>query len=154
MGTANKNSNPRRGNAQAPERLQAPWYVHVYVWTFMIALGVSPAVYVLRAGESMQFREALCALAGVLLIQNLLWIAQRRCSSEDLSYWEGLLVAAASMTTGIAPISLLLSFCVLLFTVAASFVFALLHDGSHPLRHASFRFGKLIVAIHRRRLYR
>ena len=154
MGTANKNSNPRRENTQPPEKLQAPWFVHVYVWIFMIVLGVSPALYVLGTVESMQLSETSGALGGVLLIQVLLWIAQRRCSSEDLSYWEGLLVAAASMTTGIAPITLVLSFGVLLFTVAISFVFALIPDGTHPLHHASIRYSKLIIAIHRHRLYR
>lgn len=154
MGTANKKSNQRSGNTQAPEKLQAPWYVHVYVWIFMITLGVSPVLYVLGTRENVQSSEVLGALAVVLLIQNLLWIAQRRCSSEDLSYWEGLLAAAASMRTGIAPLSLVLSFCVLLFTVAASFVFALTHDGAQPMRHASIRFSRLIIAIHRRRLYR
>jgi len=48
----------------------------------------------------------------------------------------------------------MLSFCVLLFTVGASFVFALTHDGRHPMHHASIRFTILIIAIHRRRLYR
>lgn len=155
MGAANKNSNRRSRNTQVREKLQAPWYVHVYVWTFMITLGVSPALYVvLGTRESVQSGDVLGALAVAQLIQTLLWIAQRRCSSEDLSYWEGLLAAAASMTTGIAPLSLLLSFCVLLFTVAASFVFALTHDGAQPTRHSSIRFSRLIIAIHRRRLYR
>lgn len=154
MSTANKNSNQRRRSTQAQTKMQAPWHIHVYVWIFMITLGVSPVLYVLGTRESMQTGEALGALAIVLLIQNLLWIAQRRCSSEDLSYWEGLLAAAASMTTGIPPISLVLSFCVLLLTVAVSIVFALTHDGTHPMRHASIRFSKLIIAIHKRRLYR
>jgi hypothetical protein len=145
MGTANKNPQTK---------LQAPWNVHFYVWIFMIVLGVSPALYVLGTKESIQFTEALGAIAGVMLIQNLLWIAQRRCSSDDLSYWEGLLVAAASMTSGILPITLALSFCMLLFTVAASLVFALTHDRTDPMGDASIRFRKLIIAIHRRRLYR
>jgi hypothetical protein len=136
------------------EKLQAPWFVHVYVWIFMITLSVSPVLCVLDTRAGIPSSEAWSALVAVLLIQNLIWIAQRRCSSEDLTYWEGLLAAAASMTTGIAPLTLVLSFGVLLFTVGASFVFALTHDGTHPLYHASIRFTRLIIAIHRRRLYR
>ena len=154
MSTANKNPNGRIGNDPAQAKLRAPWYVHAYVWIFMTALGVSPVLYILGTRETTQLSEALGALAVVLLIQSLIWVAQWRCSSKDLSYWEGLLVAAASMTTGTAPISLMLSFCVLLFTVAASFVFALMHDSKHPMHTASIRFSKLIIAIHRRRLYR
>ena len=149
MDTENKNANGRRA-----EPLVAPWLVHLYVWIFMITLSVSPVLYLLGTRESIQSDDTLSALAGVLLIQSLLWIAQRLCSSADLSYWDGLLAAAASMRTGIPPLSLALSFCVLLFTVAASFVFVLTHDGTHPLRHAWIRYSKLIVAIHRRRLYR
>ncbi len=125
MSMANKSSNQRSGNARVREKLQAPWFVHVYVWTFMITLSVSPVLCVLDTQEGIPSSEAWSALAAVLLIQNLIWIAQRRCSSEDLTYWEGLLAAAASMTTGIAPLTLMLSFCVLLFTVGASLVFAL-----------------------------
>lgn len=153
MGTANKNSNPRKGTSAAQTKLEVPWYVHANVWIFMIVLGVSPALYVLTTQESMRWNDALGALAGVLLIQYLIWIAQRRCSSEDLTYWEGLLIVAVSTTTGIAPITLVLSFCVLLFTVAASFVFALTHDGTNALRHAQIRFGRLIIAIYRGRLF-
>jgi hypothetical protein len=154
VSTANKNSNQRNSSNSAQERLQAPWFVHVNVWIFMIVFGVSPVLCVLGAQGSMQPGEAFGALAVVLLIQSLLWMAQRLCSSQDLSYWEGLLAAAAAMTSGIAPITLVLSFCILLFTVVASCAFALTHDGRDPLRHASIRFRRLIIAIHQRRLYR
>jgi uncharacterized membrane protein YvlD (DUF360 family) len=94
-------------------------------------------------------------LLTVVLIQGALWIVQRRCSSEDLSYWDGLLVAAAAcITTGCGPVFLILAFPVLLLTVAASFLFALMHDENRLSRHASIRFSKLIIGIHKRRLYR
>jgi len=38
----------------------------------------------------------------------------------------------------------------LLLTVAISFLFAVTHDGSHPLRHAQLCYGRLIIAIYRR----
>jgi hypothetical protein len=121
-------------------------------------LGILPVgtfnYFAQRLGVPLDIDQALGVIAGVFLIQNLLWVAQRRCSSEDLSYWEGLLIAAASTTTGFAPVSLALSFCVLLFTVCGSFVFALTHDGTRAARHAGIRFGKLVIAIYRLRLYR
>lgn len=120
----------------------------------MIALGVSPVLYVLGTQESRQPNDTVYALVAVFLIQALLWVAQRRCSCEDLTYWEGLLVTSAAMTTGIAPISLLLSCGALLLTVAASLVFALTHDSNNLMADASVRFRKLIIAIHRHRLYR
>jgi hypothetical protein len=154
MSMANNSSKQRSGSVQVREKLQAPWFVHVYVWAFMITLGVSPVLCVLDTREGIAPSDAWIALAAVLLIQNLIWLAQRRCSGEDLTFWEGLLVAAASMTTGIVPLTLALSFGMLLFTVGASFVFALAHDRRDPLHHASIRFAILIIAIHKRRLYR
>jgi hypothetical protein len=153
VSSANRESEPRDGK-KGEGRLQAPWFVHVNVWIFMTAFGLSPALYVLLVRESIRVGDALAALFGILLIQNLLWIAQRRCSRDDLTYWEGLLVVSAATTTGIMPVTLVLSSCVLLFTVAASFVFALTHDRTHPLRDASIRFARLVIAIYRRRLYR
>lgn len=140
-------------NKKPLARLQAPWNAHLYVWIFMIVLGVSPALCVLGPEEIIHPIDAVGAIIAVVLMQNLMWIAQRRCSSEDLTYWEGLLVAATSMTTGIMPITFALAFCMLMFTVAASFVYALMHDGMDARRHASIRYSRLIIAIHRRRLY-
>lgn len=154
MGDVNKNSDQRGQSNPASAKLVVPWYVHAYVWTFMIAFGLSPVLSVLVTPEGMQPGDILDVLAAVLLIQSFIWMAQRRCSSQDLSYWDGLLIVAASMRTGIGPISLVLSFPVLLFTVGASFVFALSHDARDPLHHAVIRYGNLIVAIHRRRLCR
>jgi predicted nucleic acid-binding protein len=50
--------------------------------------------------------NGLESLVIIALVQAALWMTQRRCSSEDLSYWDGLLVAAASVTTGKDLISL------------------------------------------------
>jgi hypothetical protein len=138
---------------KAQPKLQAPWFVHLRVWIFMITLGISPFLYILATRDRIESAEWLEALVAVVLIQGALWIAQRRCASEDLSYWEGLLVAGAAMTTGIGPISLMLSFPVLLLTVAASVLFALIHDADRPRRNAPIRFGKLIIGIHKQRLY-
>jgi hypothetical protein len=138
---------------EAQSKLQAPWFVHLRVWIFMVTLGLSPFLYVWGARDRRDPAEWLDALIAAVLIQAALWMAQRRCASDDLSYWEGLLVAGAAMTTGIGPISLLLSFPVLLLTVVASFLFALVHDVDRPRRNAAIRFGKLIVGIHRQRLY-
>jgi hypothetical protein len=156
MSAADKNSRQRgraKESTDAQSKLQAPWRVHIYVWVFMITLSVSPFMYLLGMRESIGREDWVGALVAVVLIQGALWLAQGRCSSEDLSYWDGLLVAAASTTTGIGPVSLILAFPVLLLTVAASFLFAVMHDGNRPLRHASIRFRKLIIGIHKRRLY-
>jgi hypothetical protein len=148
-----QNGRPPQTNSTSG-RLDAPLRTHFYVWLFMVVLGVSPLLYSLVTREIPGSRDWLDICIAVVLIQWLFWIAHRRCSTEHLTYWEGLLIAAASAETGSYLISLPLSFVVLLYTSVASFVFALLHNPRSAARHAPLRFGKMIVAIHRRRLYR
>jgi hypothetical protein len=153
MSTANRNSCPKGPANPAQSKLLVPWRVHINVWFFMITLSLSPILCLLGSRKSMVGEDWVNAIIVVVLIQWALWIVQRRCSSEDLSYWDGLSVAAASMNTGIGVISLILALPVLFLTVAASLLFALMHDGSTPLLHASLRFCRLIIGIHKLRLY-
>jgi hypothetical protein len=133
---------------EAQSKLQAPWRAHIYVWFFMLTLSMSPLLYFLGPQGFGPVNRADTLIA-IVLIQAALWIAQRRCSSEDLTYWEGLLIVGAAATMKMSPLTLLLAFPVLLLTVAASFLFAVTHDGSNPLRHAQLCYGRLIIAIYR-----
>jgi hypothetical protein len=137
-----------------PVKLDVPWQIHAYVWVFMVTFGLSPLLLVLGPREQVDPANWWYALIAVGLLQSLSWVAQLCCSTRDLTYWEGLLIAAAAVETGIFMISLPLSFVVLLFTVAESFLFALSHDPRSPTRNASLCYGKLIIAMHRSRLWR
>jgi hypothetical protein len=134
------------------DRLEAPVCVHVYVWIFMVTLSVSPVLCLLGACDVFGRREAHLSLLLVGLMQATLYVAQRRCSTEDLSYWEGLLGAAASVTTGRNLISLLRTFPLLCAIVILSVGFALDHDQSSGAHHAGLRFGRLIIWAHKQRL--
>jgi hypothetical protein len=147
---SHEKGSPRDSKA-TPAKLDAPWRIHAYVWVFMVTFGVTPLLYVLVTRDQMSSADWLAACIAVALLQGLLWIAQRRCSSADLTYWEGLLAAAAAVDTGSYLISVTLSFFMLLFIASASFVFALFHDANSPTRHASLCFGKLVVAVYRSR---
>jgi len=140
--------------ASGPERLRAPTCVHLYLWVFMIALSLSPMLYVLAARDGFERNDVVAALALIGLIQAMLYFAQRRCSSQDLLYWEGLLAATASVTTGVNLVSLLRTFFLLLAVVILSVVFAFDHDANSAVRHAQLRFGKLIIWAHKQRLRR
>jgi hypothetical protein len=143
-----------QGNRGSAKPLVAPTCVHVYVWVFMVMLGVSPVLWMLASRDSFERRDVLTALALVAFIQAALFMAQARCSSEDLTYWEGLLAAAASVTTGENLISLARALPLLFAIVVLSVVFALDHDAHSPVRHAQLRFGNLIVWAHKQRLRR
>jgi len=119
----------------------------------MLTSSMSPLLLLCFLGrQSIGLGNWADTFIAIALIQGALWFAQRRCSSEDLSYWEGLLIVGTATTTKISPFTLLLAFPVLLLTVAASFLFAVTHDGNSPLRHAQLCYGRLIIAIYRRRL--
>jgi len=120
----------------------------------MIALSLSPMLYVLAARDGFERNDVVAALALIGLIQAMLYFAQRRCSSQDLLYWEGLLAATASVTTGVNLVSLLRTFFLLLAVVILSVVFAFDHDANSAVRHAQLRFGKLIIWAHKQRLRR
>ena len=143
---------PTRETAKrASQPLKAPACIHLYVWVFMIGLSLSPALALLLTHGSVEHGNGLASLEAIGFLQVVLWMAQRRCSSEDLSYWEGLLVAAASVTTGENLPSLLRTSCLLLAVVIISIMFALDHDHRYVGRHAGLRFGRLIIWLHRQR---
>ncbi len=143
-------SQPSKGS----EPLRVPVYVQVYVWFFMVSLSLSPTLYVLLTQGHLP-REDACdvALMMTAMIQAALWLARQCCSTADLSYWEGLLVAATSVTTGRDPISLFRAFWLLLATVLMSLLFVMDHDATRVERHAALRFGKLIIWLHKQRLW-
>src|SRR6266702_1617654 len=143
----------KRENSKRPSGgLEAPACVQVYVWVFMVTFSVSPALCLLLVHDGIERGNGLESLVIIGLIQAVLWMTQRRCSSEDLSYWDGLLVAAASVTTGGNLISLFRAFCLLFAVVIVSIMFAVDHDERSAARHAGLRFAKLVIWLHRQRL--
>jgi hypothetical protein len=118
----------------------------------MVTFSVSPMLCLLLVHDGIERGNGLESLVIIGLIQAALWTTQRRCSSEDLSYWDGLLVAAASVTTGENLISLCRAFCLLFAVVIVSVLFAVDHDERCAGRHAGLRFGQLVIWLHKQRL--
>ena len=142
----------RENSKRASGRLEAPACVHVYVWVFMVAFSVSQTLCVLLVHNGIERGNGLQSLVIIGLIQAALWMTQRRCTSEDLSYWDGLLVAAASVTTGANLISLCRAFYLLFAVVIVSVLIAVDHDDRCARRHAGLRFGKLVIWLYKQRL--
>jgi hypothetical protein len=118
----------------------------------MVTFSVSPTLCLLLVHDGIERGNGLESLVIIGLIQAALWTTQRRCSSEDLSYWDGLLVAAASVTTGENLISLCRACCLLFAVVIVSVLFAVDHDERCAGRLAGLRFGKLVIWLHKQRL--
>jgi hypothetical protein len=121
----------------------------------MVVFSASPALGLVLTRRGIQSADTLeTALAIIGLIQTALWVTQRCCSTPDLSYWDGLLVAAASVTTGRNLASLLRSLFLLFAVAIVSLVFAVDHDQRRADRHAGLRFANLIICLHKQRLRR
>src|SRR5882724_4251847 len=142
----------RDNSKRASAGLEVPACIHVYVWIFMVTLSVSPTLCLLLVHDGIERGNGLESLVIIGLIQAALWMTQRRCSSEDLSYWDGLLVVAASVTTGVNLMSLFKTSCLLFAVVIVSVLFAVDYDERCARRHAGLRFGKLVVWLYKQRL--
>ena len=81
----------------------------------------------------------------LVLVQLLLWHAQKRCSSERLTYWRGVAVVAACLRTNWIYTDVMLALLILPLTIAAS---ALLAFTSRP----AHRFQRLVHGFYRNRM--
>jgi len=147
-------SDSRRENSkQASRALEVPACIHLYVWVFMVTFSVGPVLCLLLVNGRVERVNGLESVAIIALIQAAFWVTQRRCGSEDLSYWDGLLVTATSVTTGENFASLVRACWLLLAVVIMSFLFAAGHDERRAVSHAGLRFGRLIICLHKQRLW-
>jgi hypothetical protein len=135
-------------------RVKVGFFVHLYAWAFVLALSLWPLVppLLLARHSAVPVNAWLVAIGLIVFIQALFWYVQYRCSSEALSYWEGLLVVTASMMTGWVYSSLIVALPVLAFTFAASFLFAVYAEVRRVPGEAAERFHKLVSRLYRNRM--
>jgi len=98
----------------------------------------------IRAGD-MDEQSWIVLVLELVLVQLLLWHAQKRCSSEKLSYWHGIAVIGACLRTHWIYTDLMLALLVLPLTIAAS---TLLAFSSRP----AYQFQRLVHAFYRNRM--
>ena len=81
----------------------------------------------------------------LVLVQLLLWHAQKRCSSEKLPFWQGMAVIAACLRTHWIYTDVLLALLILplVFTASAALAFT-----ARP----AYRFQLLVHAFYRNRM--
>jgi hypothetical protein len=135
-------------------RVKVGVFVHLYAWGFVLMASLWPLVppLVLARHSVVPSRAWIMAVGFVVFIQAAFWYVQRRCSSEKLSYWDGLLVVTASMMTGWMYSSLIVALPVLAFTFVASFLFAVYADVRRVPGEAAERFRKLVGRLYQNRM--
>jgi hypothetical protein len=130
----------------ASTRLRVPLFAHIYTWLFLLVLSVWPLAVpaLLSRHSAVPSSTWATALAAIALIQIAFWYAQLRCSNQSLSYWNGLLVVAASMSTGWAQMSLIIVLPSLLVVFVASIVLTLYSEIRGAPQEAPLRFQRLL----------
>jgi hypothetical protein len=136
------------------ERVKVGFFVHLYAWTFVLLSSLWPLVppLVLARHSVVPTSTWAVAVGLVVFIQAAFWYVQYRCSSDKLSYWDGLLVVTASMMTGWVYSSLIVTLPVLAFTFVASFLFALYAEIRRAPGEAAERFHNLVVRLYQHRM--
>jgi hypothetical protein len=97
-----------------------------------------------RAGE-MDEQSWIVLVLELVLVQLLLWHAQKRCSNEKLPFWHGVAVIAACIRTNWIYTDVLLAVLILplVFAAAAALAFS---------RQPAYRFQRLVHAFYRNRM--
>lgn len=92
----------------------------------VLAVSFAPLLWTwhsIRDGE-MDPQSWTVLVVQLALVQFLLWHAQKRCSSENLTFWQGVAVVAASIRTHWIYTDVLLALLVLPLMLTASAVLA------------------------------
>jgi hypothetical protein len=97
-----------------------------------------------RAGE-MDEQSWIVLVLELMLVQLLLWHAQKRCSNEKLPFWQGVAVVAACIRTNWIYTDVLLALLILPLVFAASAALAF-------TRQPAYRFQRLVHAFYRNRM--
>ena len=122
--------------------------LHVSVFTRInVALGVllfslAPLLFAagrIRAG-AMRPEQWAVVIGALIGLQLLLFAAQKRCSSEDLPFWRGLLLVGAAMRTGWIYTDLLIALLAVPFALFASLLFLASSNPPHRFYRLVYRF--------------
>ena len=136
-------------------RVRVSWYIHVYLWVGFVAIGTIP--FLLISGGIYNADHALEGLSLflglVVLFQMAFWFARRRCSSDRLTGWGGLLLVTAHMCVGLSGLSALIAILAGAAAAVAMIAIALwsLVNGGHA--GARERYLELVAWFHKHRMY-
>ena len=131
--------------------------LHIYVY-FGIAIIICNllAVSILLANLNveMDLLEVTATAVGAAAIFNLaMWFASRRCSSEHLTGWNGLLLITAHMAIGVGAFSLFLAVPVAILSIFATFIISAIGLVRGRSDVAPRLFHKLVEMSYRYRMY-
>jgi hypothetical protein len=144
-----------RMTEESKARYRPGLHVYLYLWVALIVVGILPALLITHLLYSEAQFDAELATFGVLLavFQCAFWLARRRCSSANLSAWEGLLYIASYMTIGVGYFSLFIVVPCVIIAVVALLCIALGSFADPDGSSAAQRFRQVVIWFGRHRMY-
>jgi hypothetical protein len=136
------------------KRVKVSAFAHFYTWLFIFALFLWPlfALAIRANSAEVQTQTWVLGFGVVAITIGLFFYAWIRCSSERLSYWDGLLVVSASMMTGWVYNTIVVLLPALLYTFIASVYFSVIADTRYKTEDACVRFHKLVYRMYQKRM--
>jgi hypothetical protein len=136
-----------------PQRKFSIFY-HVFVGMFIIGTAFLP----LFAAEVFSEEIPVPPIAWIiscgwaLMMAIIYWYVSWRCSSEELTFYEGLLFVAYSMAAMTPNFSFFFVMPSLLFVFLSSVFFALRGDIARDAGYAKMRFYRLVTRFYKNRM--
>lgn len=92
------------------KRPKFPAYVQFFTWLFIAIYSLSPLAicYKLSTKSILPPHAWSWAVLSVIGLQIIFFYVQHRCSSEELSYWEGMNYTSYSMNAGTSSVAFFL----------------------------------------------
>ena len=78
-------------------------FTRIYFSIGIIAFSLMPLAFAVAfqgAGASRDVVDLEVSVLAIVVLQGILWFAQRRCGTPERSYWRSLLVIASCFSTG------------------------------------------------------
>jgi hypothetical protein len=122
-------------------------FTRINIMLGVLLISLAPLLWTLqqiRTGE-MDEQSWIVLVLELVLVQLLLWHAQKRCSNEKLRFWQGIAVVAACIRTNWIYTDVLLALLILPLVFAASAALAF-------TRQPAYRFQRLVHAFYRNRM--
>jgi hypothetical protein len=127
--------------------LQVSPFIRINVGLGLLAFSLIPLALVwdrIKVGN-MQPEHWTALLLGIAILQGLLVLAQRRCSSEEMPFWRGLMLIGYSMRTRWLSLDILIALVAVPLALVASIVFLL-------TRNPAERYHRLIHGFYKNRM--
>jgi hypothetical protein len=145
----------RMNTTPAPNSYRFGLHVHIYLYVAVLALNIAA----LLVGAKLLHDESsplglLIELGLLIVLTNFaLWAARRRCSTEGLTCWQGLLLITAYMSIGVGSYSLIVAVPAAIIAMLATIIISIISIFRSDRNFAPRQFRRLIKFYYGHRMY-